>query len=406
MTQREREWVADDPHVLLFGLDDEDDEQAQSTEHLSRLARRRERRQGRKHRRNGRLMFLVALAIVVVAAVVLVPWIARQFHVKDYSGAGRGSVTLTIKNEATATDIGHTLVKSGVVASVQAFVNAANANSNAANIQPGSYTIKQHMSAKNAVLALLDAKNRNKAQQIVVTEGATSLDVQANLVKQLGAGKQAAIAKAMKNIKDLPLPTNYTTATGAPKSLEGFLYPATYPVQSTDSPRAVLQQMIDAFVTQDRKSNFTGAAVRLNLTPYQALIIASIVQSEAKFASDMPKVARVILNRLALGKPLQIDATSVYGAELAGLDPSKVNVAELNGPIDGPYNTYLHSGLPPTPISNPGAVAMAAAVHPAKGNWLFYVNSDSAGHLFFTRSVKAFSAAVTKCRVEHLGCGG
>jgi UPF0755 protein len=400
VAQREREWVADDPNLLLFGPDDEDD--GSGYEPQSRLSRRRERRQGRKHRRNGRLMILIALVIVVVAAVVLVPWIKSQFQVKDFSGTGHGSASVVVKPNASATDIGKTLKKDGVVASVQAFVNAATDNSNSANIQPGTYTIKKHMSAKNAVLALLNAKNRSSEQEFVIPEGDTVSDVQAALVKALGADKQAAIAKALKNLKDLPLPTNYRTATGKPTSLEGFLFPATYPVTPGESPTAALSQMIGRFIQQDRDSAFTEGANKLKLSPYQALIAASLVQSEAKFPADMAKVARVIINRLTAGKPLQIDASSLYGVELAGKDPSKVSFAKF----PSPYNTYLHTGLPPTPISNPGAVAMHAAVHPTKGDWLFYVNRDKAGDLFFTNNERAFERAVARCRANNWGCGG
>src|SRR6185437_13742118 len=106
------------------------------------------------------------------------------------------------------------------------------------------------------------------------------------------------------------------------------------------------------------------------LTPYDALIIASIAQSEARYPDDMAKVARVILNRIAIKKPLQIDATSVYAAKVQGLDPAKI----VFSTIDSPYNSYRNTGLPPTPISNPGADALNAAVHPPAGNWTYYVN--------------------------------
>ena len=115
----------------------------------------------------------------------------------------------------------------------------------------------------------------------------------------------------------------------------------------------------------------------------------------------MPKVVRTILNRLKDGRPLQFDSTSAYGAKLLGLDPAKVRYSQL----DSPYNTYLNKGLPPTPIDNPGAAALRAAVHPAAGNWLYFVNKDAAGHLFFTASEKAFAAAAQKCAERNWGCG-
>ena len=129
--------------------------------------------------------------------------------------------------------------------------------------------------------------------------------------------------------------------------------------------------------------------------------IASIIEGEAKFDADRPKVARVILNRLAADRPLQIDATSVYGAKLAGLDPKQVDFATL----DSPYNSYTHPGLPPTPIDNPGDSSLKAAVQPAAGSWMYYVNGDAAGHLSFFTDENAFLQAVATCRANGWGCG-
>ena len=137
-------------------------------------------------------------------------------------------------------------------------------------------------------------------------------------------------------------------AGAALESVEGCLYPAT-DAANPDEFEEMLTQMINKFIEQDRGTGFAAHADALKITPYQALIIASIAQSEAKFPEDMGKVARVILNRIAAHQPLQIDATSAYAAKLQGLDPAKVVYAT----IDSPYNTYLHAGLPPTPIRIP-----------------------------------------------------
>jgi UPF0755 protein len=161
-----------------------------------------------------------------------------------------------------------------------------------------------------------------------------------------------------------------------------------------------LQQMAAEFTTEDKQLGFADGAKKLGITPYQALIIASMAQAEVKFASDAPKVVRVILNRLASNMPLKIDAASVYAAEIQNLNLSDVNYAT----IDSPYNTYTHSGLPPTPIGNPGEPMLQAAISPAAGDWLYYVNGDSQGHLFFTDSETAFEQAVAQCQANHWGC--
>jgi UPF0755 protein len=238
------------------------------------------------------------------------------------------------------------------------------------------------------------------ANGATVFEGATVFDVAPVLGKALGVSI-AKITAAINDVAALNLPAGYALGTAAPTSVEGFLYPATYTFDAGTSPTEALTQMISKFIDEDRSTHFAANAKAIQLTPYAALIIASIAEKEAKLPADYPKVARVILNRIAAGMPLQIDATSAYAAKLSNLDPTKVIYATINSP----YNTYTHSGLPPTPIANPGNQALDAAVHPASGNWLYYVNGDKAGDLFFTNSATAFESAVQTCRTNHWGCG-
>ena len=124
-----------------------------------------------------------------------------------------------------------------------------------------------------------------------------------------------------------------------------------------------------------------------------------MIEKEAKYEADRPKIARVVLNRLAAHMALGFDSTSAYGAELIGQDPRTIN---YNKPA--PYNTRTKLGLPPTPISNPGVPSMSAAVNPAKGNWLYFVSSDASGHLVFTNNYKTFQRESATCKQKHWGC--
>jgi UPF0755 protein len=335
-----------------------------------------------------------------VIAAVGVPWAVHHFRVADYSGPGTGSVTVQVKDGDSAADIGSTLYRSGVVASVKAFTNAAEGDSRSQNIQPGTYVLHRHMSGAAALSSLLDPASRSAAADVVVPEGATVVDVDAALLKVLGANRRAAIENALKHPSQLGLPLGYGASANSPASPEGFLFPATYAIDPGESASDALQGMVARFAAEDRSLGFASAAKHLGLTPYRALIVASIAQAEAKYPADMPKVTRVILNRLKAGRALQVDATSAYRAKLAGLDPTRVIYSQ----VSGPYNTYRHLGLPPTPIDSPGATALNAAVHPAAGPWTFYVNRDAAGHLFFTSSEQAFAKAAARCRAQHW-CG-
>ncbi|MER8008250.1 endolytic transglycosylase MltG [Streptomyces sp. NPDC094149] len=152
---------------------------------------------------------------------------------------------------------------------------------------------------------------------------------------------------------------------------EGYLFPATYPLQLSGkkaTPEALLSSMVD---TADKKFNgapVAAGAQRNAMNVYQAVTIASIVQAEAASKADMAKVARVIFNRLERGMPLQMDSTLNYALNRSTLR-TNTNVTR----IDSPYNSYQRMGLPPTPIDNPGEDAMRAAINPAPGDWLYFV---------------------------------
>lgn len=411
-----------DPHGLFFDPSDDDSFLSEPDEgrvprvqRVSRSELRAEAGHRARRQRNRRALLIMSVLLVGVVAVatwlVVLP-IYHYINPADYSGRGTGDVVIEVHQNDNAAAIATTLHDQGVVASERAFKDAAKDNSKSRSIQPGSYKLHKHMSAKNALALLLDPKSRIRSDA-VVTEGATTLDVVTRLTAApcedgakagqiCGPGlARADVLAAMKNVKALGLPTDYLAAGKTPTSVEGFLYPATYYFPAKTTAGQALGQMITNFTDQARQTNFTAAAAANKITPYQQLIIASIAQGEAKYPDDYAKVARVILNRLAANRKLQVDATSVYGARLLGLDPTKTRHDTLNSP----YNTYKIAGLPPTPISNPGAEAMDGAAHPADGNWTFYVNGDAEGHLFFTNSESEFVKAAEKCRANHWGCG-
>ena len=179
-------------------------------------------------------------------------------------------------------------------------------------------------------------------------------------------------------------PAHYGAPAGTP-NLEGFLFPATYELYAGSPARRLVAEQLQAF-----EENFGRAEVRraraLHITPYQLLTVASMVEREALLERDRPRVAAVIYNRLRLGMALGIDATIRYA------------LGDFSGPLteaqlqtDSPYNTRTHTGLPPTPISNPGVAAIEAAAHPAHVPYLYYVNgADGCGDLVFSTSSAEF----------------
>jgi UPF0755 protein len=199
-----------------------------------------------------------------------------------------------------------------------------------------------------------------KPQALTVPEGWRAGQVYEALDKALGV--PAGTTKKAVPMAGLRLPGD---AWGNP---EGYLFPATYPLDDKSTPAGLLSSMVNTANKKLNGSQVTAGADRDTVNPYQTLTIASIVEAEAATKEDMGKMARVIYNRLDKGMPLQMDSTIKYGLNRATLDTTTKGTSAEN-----PYNTYVRMGLPPTPIANPGAEAMKAAISPPQGDWLYFV---------------------------------
>jgi UPF0755 protein len=220
---------------------------------------------------------------------------------------------------------------------------------------------------------------------LVVPEGWRASQVYAAVDKVLAlppGSTRKSLAKA-----DLKLPDD---AEGNP---EGYLFPATYPLDEKATPQKLLSSMVDTANRRFNGAPIAAGAQRNAMNVYQAVTIASIVQAEAATKADMGKVARVIFNRLERGMPLQMDSTINYA-----LDRSGLTTTESDTRIDSPYNSYQRMGLPPTPIANPGEDAVRAAINPAPGDWLYFVTVKpgdtrfTADHAEHQRNVAEFDA--------------
>ncbi|MGW0748490.1 endolytic transglycosylase MltG [Streptomyces sp. NPDC002587] len=199
-----------------------------------------------------------------------------------------------------------------------------------------------------------------KPRQLLIPEGWRAPQVYAAIDRALGL--PAGSAKASVPTAGLALPAE---AKGNP---EGYLFPATYPVTSKSTPGALLAYMVRTANQKLATPAVAEGGKAHGMTPYQTATLASIIEAEADSRADMGKVARVVHNRLAKSMPLQMDSTINYA-----LNRSTVDTKLSDTRIDSPFNTYERQGLPPTPIDSPGLDAMAAAVAPTPGDWLFFV---------------------------------
>ncbi|MFF5439377.1 endolytic transglycosylase MltG [Streptomyces achromogenes] len=176
---------------------------------------------------------------------------------------------------------------------------------------------------------------------------------------------------------------------------EGYLFPATYPIPEGATPESLLRTMVDTANDKYGLAPVTAGAQRNAMNLHQAVTVASIVQAEADTKADMGKIARVILNRLARGMPLQMDSTVSYALEH---DPGQTG--QGGGQVQSPYNSYQRMGLPPTPIDNPGADAMRAALNPTPGDWLYFVTVRP-GDTRFTADYDEHLRNVAEFRAAH-----
>ncbi|TYP84977.1 endolytic transglycosylase MltG [Blastococcus xanthinilyticus] len=337
----------------------------------------------RGDRRRRRRPFAVVLALLVLGGLVAGIVIGGQQLLglfnpasQDYAGAGTGSIDVRVQEGDTLSDIARTLEEADVIASTGPFVSAAKANPDATGIQPGVYTLRSQMSGESALDLLLDPAAR-QVSRVTVREGLTVQQTLALLAEQTGTP-----------LADLEAAAADPAALGLPPyaggMLEGFLFPATYEFHPDDTPAEMLTAMV---------ARADQALDALQIPEAERLVTvtkASIVQAEAASAEDMAKVARVLENRLADGMPLQLDTTVNYANGKAGITTTPEDRANPS-----PYNTYVHAGLPPGAISNPGEQALRSVQNPAEGDWRFFVVVDpDTGETRFARTAEEHAVNV------------
>ena len=361
----------------------------------ARRAEHGRRRGAGSRRRRGRSLAALLVVVVMLGGLGGGIWyggsrvLAAFQGTPDYPGTGTGTVMVQVNPGDTATDVARTLAAADVVKSPQAFVSAALADPRSRGLQPGTYKLRKQMKATAALDLLLDPASRIRSR-VTLPEGLSVAQALERITRSTGI-PLAELRGAAQNSTALGLPPY------AGGRLEGFLYPATYDVEPGTSATAVLRMMVAKFteVAAETEIAQRGPAVRLN--PYQVVIVASLIEREARVASDGPKISRVIQNRLGRGIPLAIDATILYGL---GRHSGQLTQADLEKMT--PYNTRKVRGLPPTPIASPGKTAIESALTPARGDWLYYVIMDKQGHHFFTADYNAFLRQKAKSQREGL----
>jgi peptidoglycan lytic transglycosylase G len=241
-----------------------------------------------------------------------------------------------------------------------------------------------------------------KPLRIIFPEGFTRREMaqRVSAVKQIAAQKRKKktriSAPAYLRLTERSRLPGQFARDGKSRQLEGFLFPATYEFLPKTTTKQLVNKQLTAFRRNWGKVNLAYARSK-HLTPYDVLIIASMVEKETLAPEERPLVAAVIYNRLKAGMPLGIDATIRYGLNVPGTE--SLRQSHLANPT--PYNTRMHAGLPPTPIANPGVASMQAAAHPRRVPYLFFARKPDKVHHFFTANEREF----LRYLAEH-GYGG
>ncbi len=301
----------------------------------------------------------------------------------DYEGSGEGELVFMINEGDGGETIAANLEEEGVVASAEAFIEEVTSRSPHPTFYPGAYRLANEMSAKAALDALLDPANKLE-NTFVIQEGLWARDAFAAASAATGIPVEELQAAAA-DPQALGLPPQAT-------SIEGFLFPATY----TFPPDVTAQEVVQTLVNRSFEAlDAAGVPVEQR---WETVVIASLIEREAGSAEDSYKVSRVIRNRLDANQfptqLLQFDSTVHYGIG----DDSSVETSDAERADPGnPYNTYVHPGLPPGPIGNPGDVAIDAALNPADGPWLYFVTVNlETGETVFSATLEEHDAAVQR----------
>jgi len=329
----------------------------------------------------------------VAAGIAVLAFLWALFQ--PLAGSGGDPVRVTIPSDAGVSQIGDILDREGVVPSSSLFALRTRLAGDSSDLKPGVYTLREHMSYGDVLDDLVAGPGRNVIQ-LTIPEGLSRREI-APRARAAGVGGDYVTATA----QGARLPYRQYGLGRPPPSLEGFLFPATYELRHGASAAVLVEKQLAAF-----RQNLAGVGLsyarRKNLTIYDVITIASMVERETSVARERPLVAAVIYNRLHARQPLGIDATIRYATANWTRPLTRSELA-----LDSPYNTRTRAGLPPTPIGNPGLASIQAAAHPARVGYLYYVvKPGTCGEHAFSNTFAQFERDQQRYNAARDAAGG
>lgn len=319
---------------------------------------------------------MVLILLGVVVGVVFLVWTAL-------GGGEEEPVTITVEEGDTLSNVADKLDDAGVIGSSTLFKLQARVRGGATQLKPGQYEIVRGESGEKILATLSSEEEDVSTFPITLPEGLTLAQV-ARTVESEGGIPAAEFEEAARR-------TDYGYAfleDPAVKSTEGFLFPKSYDFEKGTGAEGMVDRFLEQYLIETEGLDFRAAEERFNLTEYQLVTVASLVEKESANAEERPKIASVIYNRIRAGMPLQIDATVQYA-----LGEPKENLSLADLKVESPYNTYSNPGLPPGPIASPSKESLVAALEPVETNFLYYVLEADGQQHFFTNDYDEFLAA-------------
>ena len=324
-------------------------------------------------------------------------WLDEQL---DPPGEPGAELVIEIPQGATTDDIARILAENEIVANSTVFRYYLRFK-DASDFRAGEYTFQVNSAVWDARESLEKGPIEVVEERFFVTipEGLTIDEMEQSLLAQIPSFDPIELETAIYASQ-----TPASFGEGWPGYIrEGIFFPETYDVTDSalEDEQALLNRMVVQFDIVAEQIELLSRSSDLGLSPYDIVIVASLIEEEALIEEDRNKIAQVIYNRLDIGIPLGIDATIIYALE----GDRELSQSDLE--VDSPYNTRIYSGLPPSPIAAPGRASLEAALNPEPGDWLYYVRTDEFGpgsHTFTTTN-QEFQQAVLICIERELGCG-
>lgn len=333
------------------------------------------------------------VAVLALAAVGVFVWVQGQI---DPGGEPGPDVELEVAAGSTTEDIGTLLDDNGVIASATVW-NYWTRFGDKGPFQAGLFVFRANSSFDEAVAVLDGGPRPPETDSVTIPEGLTIPEVVARLA-DADTGVEGWDAAELQAAIDSPEIRSRFQPEGP--SMEGMLFPDTYELEDDTDERSFVRRLVTQLDQNLEQLDVETRAAELGVTPYQIVVIASLIEEEARVPGDRAKIARVIYNRLEQGIPLGIDATSRYEAEISGRSRE-----DLDFDSDSPYNTRRVAGIPPTPIAGAGRASLEAALNPEPGSWIYYVLMDVEGNHAFLETAREFQVAKQECIRLDLGCG-